>query len=114
MPARMPLNLETSTMLRFLLSGAFGAAVLISSAAAHVTLENREGPIGGGYKPVLRAPPGCEGTATISLRVRVPDGVIRAKPMPKPGWTLNTVTGKYPRTYELFHAKISEGVTEIS
>ena len=63
---------------------------------------------------MLRVPHGCEGTATTSVRVRIPDGVIRAKPMPKPGWTLTTVTGKYPKTYELFHAKLSEGVTEIS
>ena len=49
-----------------------------------------------------------------SIRVRIPDGVIGVKPMPKPGWTLNTVTGKYPKTYKLFHAKVSEGVTEIA
>ena len=30
------------------------------------------------------------------------------------GWTLTTVTGKYPKAYKLFHAEISEGVTEIS
>lgn len=101
-------------MLRQLLLGAIGAIVIACPAAAHITLETREAPVGASYKAVLRVPHGCEGAATTSLRVRVPDGFIRAKPMPKPGWTLNTVTGKYPKTYELFHAKISEGVTEIS
>jgi uncharacterized protein YcnI len=33
--------------------------------------------------------------------------------MPKPGWTLATSTGKYPKTYKLFHAELNEGVTEI-
>jgi len=100
-------------MLRHLI-GALGACLIIGPAAAHVTLENRETPIGAGYKAVLRVPHGCEGTATTSIRVRIPEGVIRAKPMPKPGWTITTVTGKYAKTYELFHAKLSEGVTEIA
>jgi len=35
--------------------------------------------------------------------------------MPKPGWKLEVVTGKYPKTYNLEHGvKLSEGVTEIS
>ena len=101
-------------MLRQHLLGAIGAIVIVCPAAAHITLETREAPVGSGYKAVLRVPHGCEGTATTSVRVRIPDGVIRAKPMPKPGWTLTTIIGKYPKTYELFHAKLSEGVTEIS
>jgi uncharacterized protein YcnI len=47
--------------------------------------------------------------------VRIPDGVIAVKPMPKPGWTLTTNSGKYSKTYSFFHnAKLSEGVTEIA
>src|SRR5262249_17792246 len=70
-------------------------------------------PVGAPYKAVLRVPHGCEGTATIALRVRVPDGMIAVKPMPKPGWRIDMVTGKYSKTYSFFHgAKLSEGVTE--
>jgi periplasmic copper chaperone A len=100
-------------MFRPVLLGAFGAVCCMSIAFAHVTLETREAPLGGGYKAVLRVPHGCEGTPTTAIRVRIPEGVIGVKPMPKPGWTLSTVTGKYPKTYRLFHAQISEGVTEI-
>ena len=83
--------------------------------AAHVTLETQEAKVGEPYKAVLRVPHGCEGTATAALRVRIPDGVIAVKPMPKPGWTLATTTGKYSKTYTFFHnAKLTEGVTEIS
>ena len=83
--------------------------------AAHVTLETQEAKVGEPFKAVLRVPHGCEGTATAALRVRIPDGVIAVKPMPKPGWTLATTTGKYSKTYTFFHnAKLSEGVTEIS
>jgi uncharacterized protein YcnI len=100
-------------MLRHLL-GAVGACLVIGPAAAHITLEIREAPVGGAYKAVLRVPHGCEGSATTAVRVRIPEGVIGVKPMPKPGWTLTTVTGKYPKTYNLYHAKVSEGVTEIT
>ena len=100
-------------MLRHLV-GALGACLIIGPATAHVTLENRETPVGAAYKAVLRVPHGCEGTATISLRVRIPEGVIRAKPMPKPGWTLDKVRGKYAATYEQYGAKVDEGLTEVA
>ena len=84
------------------------ACLSSAAASAHVTLETREAPVGAPYKAVLRVPHGCEGAATIALRVRVPDGMIAVKPMPKPGWKIDTVTGKYPKTYNYFHgAKLS-------
>jgi uncharacterized protein YcnI len=104
-------------MLRLII-GTVGATMLVigcaPGASAHATLETREAPVGAPYKAVMRVPHGCDGTATIALRIRIPDGVIGVKPMPKPGWTLSTATGKYPRTYTLFHSKVSEGVVEIT
>lgn len=80
-----------------------------------MTLETREASIGAPYKAVLRVAHGCEGTATTTLRVRIPEGVIAVKPMPKPGWSIDTVSGKYSKTYNYFHgAKLGEGVTEMS
>ncbi|MBM3530430.1 MAG: DUF1775 domain-containing protein [Alphaproteobacteria bacterium] len=90
------------------------AVAAMSSANAHVTLERQEAHVGAPYKGVLRVPHGCEGTATVTLRVRIPSGVIGVKPMPKPGWTLTTVTSKYSKTYKLYHRDVSEGVTEIN
>src|SRR5258705_280697 len=75
-------------------AGAAGAVVAVCTASAHVTLETREAAVGAPYKAVLRVPHGCEGAATIALRVRVPDGMIAVKPMPKPGWKVDTVSGK--------------------
>ena len=41
--------------------------------------------------------------------------MIAVKPMPKPGWKIETVSGNYPKTYSYFHgAKLSEGVVEVS
>ncbi len=102
-------------MVREIVLGAAGVVVCVCAASAHVTLEKREAPVGAPYKAVLRVPHGCDGTATTALRVRIPEGMIAVKPMPKPGWTIATVTGKYPKTYNYFHgAKLSEGVTEVS
>jgi periplasmic copper chaperone A len=108
------LSLEIE-MLRELALGATGAVVFACAASAHVTLETREAPVGAPYKAVLRVPHGCDGAATIALRVRVPGGMIAVKPMPKPGWKIETVSGKYPKTYSYFHgAKLTEGVVEVS
>ena len=99
-------------MIRSLLVAAL-AATSVAPALGHVTLETQEAKVGGGYKAVLRVPHGCAGSPTTSIRVKIPEGVIGVKPMPKPGWTLKLTTGKYPKTYKLFHAELTEGVTEI-
>ena len=81
-------------MFRELALGTAGAVVLfVAASSAHVTLEKREAPVGAPYKAVLRVPHGCEGAATIAIRVRVPEGMIAVKPMPKPGWKIDAVKG---------------------
>ena len=61
----------------------FVAALFPLSAFAHVTLETPRAAAGGLYKAVLRVPHGCQGSPTVQLRVRVPEGVFAAKPQPK-------------------------------
>ncbi len=99
-------------MFRSLL-GAAGVLLMCGTVSAHVTLEQNQAPVGASYKAVLRVPHGCDGSPTTAIRVHIPEGVIDVKPMPKPGWTLNIVRGKYAKTYSLFRAQVSEGVTEI-
>lgn len=96
------------------LSFLFVACLLVSSSHAHVTLEQSEAAIGGGYKAIFRVPHGCGDSPTIKLRVRIPDGVIGVKPMPKVGWRLETVKAKYDKPYKMFHNTISEGVREVT
>lgn len=93
----------------------FGAVSLVAvSALAHVTLEVREAKAGAPYKATLRIPHGCDGTATLKVRAKIPEGVIAVKPMPKPGWQLETVKGKYDKSYAFYHGQhLSEGVKEI-
>ena len=101
-------------MVRKFVIGAAGAFACLSAASAHVTLERQEAPVGASYKAVLRVPHGCAGSPTTAIRVRLPVGIIGVKPMPKPGWQLNTVTGRYQKPYTLRGAPVNEGVTEIS
>ena len=95
---------------------ALAAALVIAGATAafaHITLETQEAKVGSTYKAVLRVPHGCDGKATKAIRVQIPEGVIAVKPMPKAGWKLETVKGKYEKSYELYGAQVGEGVKEV-
>jgi uncharacterized protein YcnI len=83
------------------------------AAFAHVTLETNQGQVGASYKAVFRVPHGCDGSATTAIRVRIPEGVIDVKPMPKPGWSITIAKGKYAGSHGLYRSQVSEGVTEI-
>jgi len=97
---------------KFILAAAL--AVAASPAFAHVTLERTEASAGGSYKAVFRVPHGCAGKPTVAVRVKIPEGFIGVKPMPKPGWALDKVKGKYDKTYELFGTPVGEGVIAVS
>ena len=94
----------------------YGALLAMPSgtADAHVTLETSEAPAPSGYKAVLRVGHGCEGSPTIAVRVRIPDGVIAVKPMPKPGWQLSTKVEPYAQPARYYESTLAEGVTEIA
>ena len=95
-------------------SGFVIAALLFATPAyAHVTLEGRQAAIGTWYKAVFAVPHGCAGSATTKIRVQIPDGVIDVKPMPKPGWNVEVVKGKYAAPYDFHGGKILEGAKEV-
>ena len=79
----------------------------------HIMLLNREAAVGSSYKAVFVVSHGCAGSATTEIRVQIPEGVIGVKPMPKPGWNVETVKGKYASEYDFHGAKLSEGVKEV-
>jgi uncharacterized protein YcnI len=92
------------------------AALLLAAPAAahaHATLETQQATVPSTYKAVLRVPHGCKASPTLRVRVQIPEGVIAVKPMPKPGWQLETVKAAYARTYDYYGTPMSEGVREI-
>ena len=58
---------------------ALALAAAATAAQAHVTLETGEAPVGSTYKAVLRVPHGCDGEATLKLRVQAPRGRDRGQ-----------------------------------
>ncbi len=100
-------------MLKKLSLAAALVAVGSGAAIAHTTLETTEAPVGASHKAVFRVPHGCEGKPTNVVRVQIPEGVIAVKPMPKPGWTLERVTGAYANTYDYHGTPVKEGVKEV-
>jgi periplasmic copper chaperone A len=84
-----------------------------SSASAHITLEGRQAAIGAAYKAVFVVPHGCSGSATVKLRIQIPEGVIAMEAKPIAGWNVETIKGKYAGAYDYQGAKLSEGITEV-
>ncbi|WP_374635462.1 DUF1775 domain-containing protein [Paracoccus sp. (in: a-proteobacteria)] len=101
--------------------GALGAAILgaaslglgAGAAQAHATLESKEAPAGAAYRAVIRIGHGCKGEATQTLRVKLPEGFYNAKPMPKAGWTLETVKGAYATPFDNHGTPMTEGTREV-
>ncbi|WP_077965988.1 YcnI family protein [Ensifer adhaerens] len=100
-------------MLRKLIATAALIGMSATAAFAHSTLEVTEAHVGASYKAVIRVPHGCEGKPTIAVRVQVPEGMIAAKPMPKPGWTVEKIKGAYEKSYDYFGTPMKDGVKEI-
>ena len=86
-----------------------------SAAHAHITLENQQAPAGSFYKAVLRVSHGCNGSATVKLRVHIAEGVTSVKMQPKPGWKAATVKGKLTVPLDDGHGnKITEVIREAT
>ena len=101
-------------MFRFIPS-MLAACLVGSTAFAHVTVEPREAALGAPVKLSFRVGHGCGTSPTTKVRLRIPEGIIAVKPMPKPGWQIDLVQGAYHKTYDFFHgAKLSQGVKEVS
>lgn len=103
-------------MIRTFAAAAIAATTLLAVATpafAHSTFLVQEATIGSSFKAVLRVPHGCGTEATHTVRVQIPEGFFAVKPMPKAGWTLETVKGPYENTYLNHGTEVSEGVKEI-
>ena len=97
----------------------FAAAVVLagavpSLASAHATLETAVASPDSYYKAVVRIGHGCDGSATHTVRVTVPEGVISVRPMPKPGWQIELQEADYQHSYELHGRQHDHGIRTIT
>lgn len=97
---------------RALLSACLLAGIA-GAAHAHATLQESEAPANSTYRAVLTIPHGCDGQATHTVRVELPEGFIAVKPMLKPGWTITVETGAYGQTYDYYGTPMAEGPRAI-
>jgi uncharacterized protein YcnI len=72
-----------------------GATLLLAMSvpvSAHVSIIDGSAVHGGGHgtQITLRVPHGCDGAATDTVEVRIPEGVTGVKPKWAAGWTIET------------------------
>ncbi|MFM7026128.1 MAG: YcnI family protein [Limnohabitans sp.] len=90
-----------------------GLSLLSLAARAHVTLEYPVATAGQSYKASFRIGHGCGNSPTRVVEVDIPLGVRGAKPMPKPGWSLEVVRETLARPYVRHGQQVTEDTTRI-
>jgi uncharacterized protein YcnI len=91
------------------------AAALASPVAAHTVADPDSGPAGASSRIAFRITHGCKGSPTIAMTIRMPAGVISAKPMPKPGWTIEIKSTPLDKPVTGLHGNaIRQAVTEVT
>ena len=83
-------------------------------AEAHVVLAQKIAVVGSYYRAQFMVGHGCEGSATVSVQVDIPDGVPVARPQPKPGWTLSYETGPLAEPAMVHGKPKTEGIRRVT
>jgi hypothetical protein len=89
-------------------------ALLSQSAIAHVTLDQPTAQAGAYHKLTFKVGHGCDGSATNSFTVSLPEAASGAKPMPKAGWKVETQSAPLTTPLTSHGKTISADVREVS
>jgi periplasmic copper chaperone A len=102
-------------MLRSFACGATAVLIgLASPALAHITARPDSSAAGSYFNTAFTVPHGCDGSATVALRIKIPEGVTAVKPQMKPGWVVTIKTRKLDPPVKAEHGQtISETVDEV-
>ena len=90
------------------------ATALFGTASAHVVLEYQVAPAGASYKATFKVGHGCAGSPTRQIAVDIPAGVRGARPMPKPGWSLEVQREKLAQPYTSHGRSITDDVVRVT
>jgi len=94
---------------------AIAIALVAQPARAHATLDRNEAPADSFFNTTVNIGHGCEGSPTLKVRVRIPEGVIGVKPQPKAGWELTIRKEKLAQPMVESHGRtITEVVAEVT
>ncbi|WP_432474570.1 YcnI family copper-binding membrane protein [Amphritea sp. HPY] len=84
-----------------------------TAAVAHASLETQSAAVDSHYKGVMKIGHGCKGSPTQTVRILLPLEIRKAKPMPKAGWTLETVKKTLDEPFDYYGKTVTEDVREI-
>lgn len=73
---------------RVLLLAGLAAAAAAGAAQAHVVFVHPAAVAGSHWAGALRVSHGCDGSATTSVRVEIPEGIVVARPRVPAGWSV--------------------------
>lgn len=90
------------------------AGGIFGSASAHVVLEYQVAPAGASYKATFKVGHGCGGSPTRQIAVDIPAGMRGARPMPKPGWTLDVQREKLAQPTTSHGRSITDDVVRVT
>lgn len=92
------------------------APLLLSQiASAHVSfIDAKPTAEGKSFKATFAIPHGCEGTPTTKVTIKIPEGIIGVKPMPKSDWTISTEIIPFAKTYQQYGKDVTQGVSSIT
>jgi periplasmic copper chaperone A len=84
------------------------------SVLAHVTMQPSDGHAGAALQAWFTVPHGCDGAATVAIRIKVPEGVTQVKPQMKSGWKVTIKRRKLERPFNGEGCRtITETVDEV-
>ena len=83
-------------------------------ASAHIVLEQKSATAGSYFKASFQVGHGCDGAATTALRIRIPAGIVSARPQPRPGWQVAVRTEALSVPQEQYGRKLTERISEIT
>jgi len=107
----MMLNLKTAAIA----AATLAQIAIAAPAAAHVVVRPDEAIAGAYFQAAFNVGHGCDGSATVALRIKMPEGVVSVKPQMKAGWTVDIKKRTLAAPQPGLHGKtITETVDEVS
>lgn len=89
-------------------------ALAAGAAAAHVVLQYQVAPASASYRAAFQVGHGCGPSPTRQIVVHIPAGMRQARPMPKPGWSLEITRAPLAQPFTSHGRPVTEDVTRVT
>jgi uncharacterized protein YcnI len=89
-------------------------ASFATAAHSHATMMVKEAKAGAWHLAEIGIPHGCVGKPTTSVKIKLPDGIVNARPQVKPGWKLSMTMRKLEKPIIAEGINLTEVADEIT